>query len=123
MPILRITVVGRRDERNLRADTAALAEAAGEIFQSPPGGTWVTLELLPRAHYAENGAGPPDGVRPVFIRVILADSGTAAEKAAWARALADACASIMNRPTENIHILFEPSAGGRIAFGGVLSTD
>jgi phenylpyruvate tautomerase PptA (4-oxalocrotonate tautomerase family) len=37
--------------------------------------------------------------------------------------LSEALSTILDRPKENIHILFEPPGAGRIAFGGELLLD
>lgn len=122
MPILQITVVSQDDEPGTRVSVASIADAAGRIFESAPGGTWVSIEQRPRSQYAENGGGPPDAVRPVFVRVLLADWGSEAARATWARALAQAIGPILMRPVGNVHIIFEPPARGRVAFGGALRT-
>jgi len=39
---------------------------------------------------------------------------------AQAEQLSTAFARLCNRPKENVHILYQPSTAGRIAFGGKL---
>ena len=66
MPILDVELVVNEGDPPLPADLAReIADAAGEIFDQPPGECWVRLREIPRRHYAENGGGPPPEVRPV----------------------------------------------------------
>jgi len=121
MPILDVEIVLRPDER-ITGDLAAdIAERAGAIFGSAPQQTWVKLRLLAREQYAENGGGPPAGVYPLFVSVLKAHMPAPellqAEVVPLAAAIAAACA----RPIEHIHIVYLPSAAGRVAFGGVLA--
>jgi phenylpyruvate tautomerase PptA (4-oxalocrotonate tautomerase family) len=89
------------------------------VLGSPPRGTWVAIDLVPAARYAEDG-GAEAGVAPVFVRVLMRDGppreGLADQVAALTRAIATCCA----RPADQVHILYEPAAAGRLAFGGRL---
>lgn len=118
MPILEVRVVGEL-AAHLEADLAQrIADAAGAALGSRPGGTWVTVDTVPAARYAENGGAGE--VAPVFVRVLLRDGppreGLAAQVAALTAALAGCC----GRPAENVHVVYEPAAAGRVAFGGRL---
>jgi hypothetical protein len=118
MPILEIEIVTRPGEVLPPGIASEIADRAGEIFASTPGGTWVRLRALPDASYAENGGGPPLGVHPVFVTVLksrLPDSDELEQEAAR---LAAAVARICGRPAENVHILYLPEGSGRVAFGG-----
>jgi phenylpyruvate tautomerase PptA (4-oxalocrotonate tautomerase family) len=99
---------------------ARIADAAAEVFESRPHGTWVTLRFLDRDAYAESSGGPAIGVEPVLVSVLLAelpDTDTLARRAAdLTEAIAHAC----ERPANNVHVIFEPAAAGRISFGGTL---
>lgn len=95
-----------------------LADMAGEVFGSPPAGTWVRVRLLPQYLYAENDTAEPAGWRSVFVTVRKAQRPTGAALEAEVRALTAGIAQVCNRPVESIHILYEPDALGRIAFGG-----
>ena len=97
---------------------ARLADAAGGVFAAPPGTTWVRLRPLARSCYAENGMVEPEGWNAIFVTVIKAHvpSGEALEKEV--RALTEAVARICGREQQQVHVLYEPAAAGRIAFGG-----
>lgn len=116
MPILEVRLVGDSAAPDL---AQRLADAAAGVLGSPPRGTWVAVELIPPARYAENGGADP-GVAPVFVRVLLRDGppreGLAEQVAALCRAVATCC----GRPAENVHLVYEPAAAGRVAFGGNL---
>jgi hypothetical protein len=79
----------------------------------------VKLKTLDPRSFAENEDDQNEPVYPVFVTVLKSnlEAGTLATEA---NQLAEAVASICNRPIENVHILFEPEAQGRIAFGGKL---
>ena len=117
MPILDVELTGETP-----ADSAGLArriaDAAGDVFGTPPSRTWVKLRSLHA--YAENGAGPPAGVQPVFVSVLLARPPEGEERAAQVEALTRALAEACARPVENVHVLYAPAAAGRVAFGGRL---
>ena len=121
MPILNIEIVGPMED-GLRTGLAErLADLAAQALDSRPQGTWVTLNFVPSAHYAENAGGPPPGVWPVMVRVLQAvvPQGAALEK--QASDLANAIATAVGRSSEQVHILVEPPAKGRIFFGGQAS--
>jgi phenylpyruvate tautomerase PptA (4-oxalocrotonate tautomerase family) len=119
MPILDVEIVVGETE-STSALSAAVADGAARVFGSSPGNTWVRLRELPRDRYAENGGGPDPTTRPVFVSVLKAELPAepqlAEEVAALAREIAAAC----NRPVENVHVIYEPAAAGRVAFGGRL---
>jgi phenylpyruvate tautomerase PptA (4-oxalocrotonate tautomerase family) len=123
MPILDVEIVVAEKETFDASLAASLADATGEVFGTVAGQTWVRLRALPRAGYAENGGGPPDGTHPVFVRVLLADPPEAEERRLQVHRLTLAIAKVCARPPENVHLLYEPSARGRVAFGGKLVGD
>jgi phenylpyruvate tautomerase PptA (4-oxalocrotonate tautomerase family) len=118
MPILDVEIVtsGSLDS----ALAANLADMAAQVFGGPPASTWVRVRTLPKEHYAENGVATPEGWRSVFVTVRKAQRPTGSALEAEARALAEGVARVCSRPVENVHILYEPDAQGRIAFGGKL---
>lgn len=122
MPIVEVEVIQDDPPRSaeLRAATRALADRIGAVLGSAPSGTWVRLRCLPRDAYAESGGEVPAEVRPTFVRVLLASLPTGDLMRLHAERIADAVASTLDRPAENVHVLFEPPAAGRIAYGGRL---
>jgi len=120
MPILNVEVIVAMGESVPREAAAAIADAAGAVMHSPKGRMWVRLRVLPLDHYAENGGGPDPGIRPVFVHVIRASIPPASELEREASSLAAAIATALDRPVENVHVLYEPPAAGRAAFGGKL---
>jgi phenylpyruvate tautomerase PptA (4-oxalocrotonate tautomerase family) len=97
-----------------------LARELGALLGSEPGHVWVRVTQCPAASYAENDA-PPDP-RWAFVRLILRDLPPEHERPVLARAITERVAKAANREVENVHVLFEPAARGRIAFGGDLVT-
>lgn len=122
MPILHVEVVGPLPDDVARGLAPRIAEAAGRALASRPQGTWVKLHFLDEDDYAENGGGPPPGARPVFVTVLQADLPPRSTLAQQALRLTGAVAGACGRPAENVHVIFEPPAAGRIAFGGKLRT-
>jgi phenylpyruvate tautomerase PptA (4-oxalocrotonate tautomerase family) len=101
----------------------ALAAAAAEALDARPGGTWVRLRFLDAAHYGEGDGGPPSGVTPVFVSVVMARPPTGRRLADAVRRLTGAIAAGVGRSAEHVHVTFEPAAVGRVAFGGKLVAD
>jgi phenylpyruvate tautomerase PptA (4-oxalocrotonate tautomerase family) len=118
MPILEVEIVLRPGEVLADGLAAALADAAAGAMGTPVGRTWVRLGRIERSDYAEDGGGPPVGVFPVFVRVLKAERPSGDELRAEAARLTDAIARACMRPAENVHVLYEESARGRLAFGG-----
>lgn len=114
MPILDVEIVGPREPRMARR----IADAAGAVFGTPAGRTWVKVRFLARLDWAENGGELPPDVRPVLVRVLKA--APPGDLAAEVRALTAALAAATERPEENVHLLYEPWGQGRVAFGGEL---
>lgn len=120
MPILDVEIVGPVPA-SARPDLARrIADAAGGVFGSGPQNTWVKVRFLEEDAYAENMGGPPPGVRPVLVSVLLAVVPPPERLSEQTLRLSQALAEICDRPVENIHIIVEPPAAGRVAFGGKL---
>ena len=117
MPILDIEIVTASPPEESLA--AALADMAGEVFNAPSGTTWVRLRTLPPQQYAENQARSP-AAGPVFVTVLQFRRPGAESQALSARALSEGVARLCGRDVQNVHVLYEPDAAGRIAFGGTL---
>lgn len=122
MPILTVEIVVAETEEIAPRQAAAIADAAGDIFGSAPGRTWVRLHRLPAAQYAENGIASDATPYPVFVSVLKADPPVGAALAHESEQLSTALAALCGRPVENVHIFWEPAAAGRVTFGGGLVT-
>ena len=120
MPVLEVEIVLRPSEILPPGLAADLAERAGQVFHASPGTTWVRLRSLDPGFYAENGGGPPDGISPVFVAVLLRTLPGMEQRRVEAARLAAAVALACARPVENVHILYLPEGAGRMAFGGEL---
>jgi phenylpyruvate tautomerase PptA (4-oxalocrotonate tautomerase family) len=117
MPILDVELVlspGETPDFNL---AARLADAAGEVLASRPHGTWVKLRFIEANLYAENG-GMPEGIYPVFVTVLKSRVPARPELEVEIRRLTESIAQVCSRSAENVHILYQPEATGRVAFGG-----
>lgn len=119
MPILDFEIVGTQIEiSNL---SLILANTAGRILNSKPGNTWVKLHYLTTEQYSENDDSK-QRVLPIFISILLSQNPGEEARSKIASEMAEAASNIFNRSKENIHVIFQPDAIGRIAFGGKLIT-
>jgi phenylpyruvate tautomerase PptA (4-oxalocrotonate tautomerase family) len=122
MPILEVTIVLKEGEVLSQGLSARIADAASAVFASSPGGTWVRLTTLDPRHYAENNGGPLHGIAPVFASVLKAEVQAPEALQDEVAKLTAAIAAATGRPADNVHIIYEPPAKGRISFGGQLRT-
>ncbi len=119
MPILFVDLVLRPGERAPASAASVLADQAGHLYGSGPGDTWVVVREIPAGGYAENDS--PEGVYfPAFVHVVRMQLPDTLVLIAEAARLAEMAGRALNRPPDNVHIIFEPSGGGRVAFGGRL---
>ena len=116
MPIVSIDIVTK--QAPAATLTGELAKVLADVFGDPPSRTWVRLQ--PIEHYAEGGDGPPAGVRPIFVSVLMADPPHGPDREDLAAEITVAVAAACERPRENVHVIFEAPASGRVAFGGKL---
>lgn len=98
----------------------SLADALGELFGSLPSGTWVRARQQQRAYYAENMIGLSPEMRPVIVEILKSELEAGKDLAIEAAAVCALVAQILGRKTENVHVIYEPAARGRVAFGGKL---
>lgn len=119
MPILEIDLVGEVGTADAAGLAQRLADAAGAVFGSAPQSTWVKIRILGPADYAENG-GAASPQRPVFVKVLKRSTSEGTEMADEVRRLTAAVAEVCSRPSESVHVCYEPPAQGRQAFGGEL---
>lgn len=120
MPVLEIEIVTVDLEELDPGLAGRLADAAGAVFGSPPGRTWVRLRTLPVQQYAENGGPLPGDIRPVFVTVLHAQRPDGEALHHEINLLSTAIAAACDRPADNVHIFYQPDGRGRVAFGGRL---
>jgi len=119
MPILDVDYIGPVADNVRRALARRIADAAGVVLGSPARGTWVRMRFVSADEYAENEGAEP-GVWPVFVHVLGAEPPEGEALATEARRLTEAIAAACARPAENVHLVYAPPGGGRVAFGGRL---
>ncbi|MDQ8205750.1 hypothetical protein [Pelagicoccus sp. SDUM812003] len=118
MPILDFSIVLQESEI-LDSDLAQrLANKAASILASAPGTVWVRLHPIPKNNYAENGIDERDAPSPVFVEILKSKNEDMKTRTNEIMLFSSEFSKILNRPVENIHILYLPEASGRIAFGG-----
>lgn len=118
MPILDVELVGKPTHDS---DSIAqrLADAAAQALEARPGSVWVKLRWIEGSCYAES-AGAPAGLRPVFVKLLRKTRPEGDALVAEIARLTAAVAAVCDRPAENVHVLYEGDAAGRLAFGGRL---
>ena len=114
MPIIDVEIVEGAPAAGLAQQ---IADDVGDVFGVAPGKVWVRLRTLEADSYAENRAEAP---RPVFVRVLASAPPEGETRTRVLSGITVAVARRTGRPPENVHVLFEPAAKGRIAFGGRL---
>ncbi len=121
MPIVDIEVVTNASEPVAsKEQLQSLVDELGDLFGSEPGGTWIRLRSIDRGDYAENKTLIDGSVRPTFVSVLRSELPDAVELRREMAGIAEAVARILDRPLENVHVLYSPDAKGRIGFGGEL---
>lgn len=121
MPMLEIEVVGKVGEEIRQGLAERLASRIRQKLDSSPGATWVRLHYLPEEQYSENICTPHHGRPsdlPVFVSLLMAKLPNDARVEQIVTALTEAVATSVERPPENIHVVLQPDAVGRVAFGG-----
>lgn len=121
MPIVTLELLQADEDPEVRPEVLqALTDALGTLFQSDAGGTWVKLRYLNRSNYAENHARLCTSIRPVMVEIVHSTLPAQSVLALQAESVCALVAGHLHRPEENVHILYQPDAQGRIAFGGKL---
>ena len=62
----------------------------------------------------------PEGVQPVFVTVLERTARRERSSSDRVARVTAAVADVTGRDPENVHVLFEDDAAGRLAFGGRL---
>jgi phenylpyruvate tautomerase PptA (4-oxalocrotonate tautomerase family) len=117
MPIVDIEIVARHGEAVAPTLANDLADALGSVLDAAPGKVWVRLRTLGPDGYAENrsGEGRPF---PVFVTLTASAPPQGERLDPVVRQVTEAVANLTGRPRENVHLLVQPAALGRVAFGG-----
>ena len=122
MPIVDIEVVTSTPDTTAigKATSQRLADELGSLFGGDSGGTWVRLRWIDHDAYAENQAAHGSQARPTFVNILRAELPEAPALRREMQGVAEIVARTLNRPRENVHVLYAPAAKGRIGFGGEL---
>lgn len=120
MPIVNIQIVGNSKDQYQSVSTQFVANELSKIFKSSLQGTWVKITSIPEYSYAENNPIKDNKEQPVFVRILKRTLPSTSLLREEALILAETIGRILNRPKHNVHVIYEPDALGRIAFGGVL---
>lgn len=119
MPILTVEIVHGPGTILASDLPQRLADESGRALGAAPGTTWVVLNPVPSTRYAESGGD--QGYLPIFVRVLKRSLPEGTARVEEVAALASAVAQVCGRPREQVHVIYEPPASGRVAFGGALT--
>ena len=78
------------------------------------------LRSIDRRDYAENKTVIDPHVRPTFVYVLRYERPNAAELRREMAEIAELVARTLDRPRDNVHVVYAPAGKGRIGFGGEL---
>lgn len=120
MPIVDVQLVCPHGTEAPPVPAQALADALGRVWGSAPGRTWVRLQVLSSASYAENEVRVDEAGLPAFVTVLQAHLPQGEALAAEVLAVTSAVAQCLGRPTDRVHVQYAPPGAGRQAFGGRL---
>ena len=120
MPVFDIEIVTRHGEAVAPALASDLSDALGAVMDAASGKVWVRLRTLAPEGYAENQAGPQRPF-PVFVTLTASAPPEGEHLEHVVQQVTEAVAHLTDRPVENVHVLVQPAAKGRIAFGGKVS--
>ncbi len=116
MPIVDVEIIGEQAPVAVQE----LADGLGQVFGSNPASTWVRLRWLPADCYAENAEPGAAAMGAAFVTVLQHTPPEGEARRQQARRIAAAVAKVTHRSREHVHVLFQPAAAGRVAFGGEL---
>ena len=119
MPILTVEIVHDSGATPTQDLAQRLADRAGEALGAALGTTWVLVNPVPSTRYAESGGGGGE-YRPVFVRVLRRAQPDEADWSDEVSAHTGAVAEVCGRARDQVHVIYEPPALGRVAFGGVM---
>jgi phenylpyruvate tautomerase PptA (4-oxalocrotonate tautomerase family) len=117
MPIIDIEVVARRGEVLPETLAKDLADHLGAAFDATPGKVWVRLRTLDGTRYGENDMGDKRPF-PVFVTYTASQVPEGEQLKGRIAKITETVARLTERAPGNVHVLVEPAAKGRIAFGG-----
>lgn len=121
MPIVTIEcVISDNSDKQNEAELRSLTDSLGEVFSSPPGGTWVRMHYLDQHDYAENRTNPKDTPTPTFVHILMRELPSLDDREKLAKQIAEVTSNALRRSRDLTHVIFEPEGFGRVAFGGNL---
>ncbi len=120
MPIIDLTIVVNNAHPVPPDEAQRLADALGSALAMAPGRLWLRLHALPASHYAENDSQLSASELPAFLTVLHARRPEGPALAEEAALLARVVAEVLGREASHIHIEYQASGAGRMAFGGRL---
>lgn len=118
MPIVTIEIVGGSALRGAKL-SQRLADACSPAFPPEHREVWLQLRLVRGPSWAVSKKSSR-GRKPVFVHVVREVNPRGAKLKQEIQGLTEAVARVTGRPRDQVHVLYEPSAKGRMAFGGRL---
>jgi phenylpyruvate tautomerase PptA (4-oxalocrotonate tautomerase family) len=116
MPIIDIEIVAPSVDPKL---AQPLANELGHVFRAADGRVWIRLRALPPEHYAENHVAGP--TLPVFVTILQRHPPRHESLDRRVASITEVVARLTRRDPRYVHVLFEPAAAGRLAYGGQIT--
>lgn len=121
MPIVDVELI--TDDALVTGLASRLADGIGQALRAEPGRTWVRVRHLPRHQYAESGGPVPDEIRPAFVTITARRHPDPDDFAEVAPKICRTVSAVTGCEVEQVHVIFEADARGRVAFGGHVVTE
>lgn len=118
MPIVTIEIFGGLGRRAGKL-AQALADECSPAFPPNHREVWLHLRLVPGENWTVSNRSIR-GPLPVFVHVVREVNPRGAKLRREIERLTGAVARVTGRPQKQVHVIYEPSAKGRMAFGGRL---
>lgn len=98
----------------------SLADAGSPAFPPEQREVWLQVRYTPHRDWAVSRGSSSGRPSPILVHVLREVNPQGRDLKQEIRGITAAVARVTGRPEENVHVTFEPSARGRVAFGGKL---
>ena len=121
MPIIKVEIY-TKNQNFFREKLNELADNLGEIFNSGPRETWVTLIFYDPLFYSENSSTKINEL-PLFLNILKKKvHQNMDQKQMEINRITEITSKLFNYRYENVHVIYEAPAINRVWFGGNLVT-
>ena len=119
MPIVTVDIIGEPGPSETKL-AQELADACAPAFPPEHREVWLQVRFTPGRDWAVSGGPASERPAPILVHVVREVNPQGKDLEREIRGITAAVARVAARPAENVHVTYEPSALGRMAFGGKL---